>query len=204
MMSIIPAASGHLWRATVAISPENARFSSFPCVADSLHYVRSGMKDIVRKQFLMAFALGMLASGTGRIFAQSALAPVPNRDRSAAPPHARSVVVPSNVEWTNTGINVTRGQHLRFETSGEILLSFSRDDASRASGSVRSRQDDKSPVPTLPVGALIGRIANGRPFAIGDTTNTVDMPAGGRLFLGVNDDHVTDNSGNFVVKIWVP
>jgi hypothetical protein len=28
------------------------------------------------------------------------------------------------------------------------------------------------------------------------------MPASGRLYLGVNDDHVPDNSGNFVVKIW--
>ena len=26
------------------------------------------------------------------------------------------------------------------------------------------------------------------------------MPADGRLFLGVNDDHVGDNSGNYVVK----
>ena len=30
------------------------------------------------------------------------------------------------------------------------------------------------------------------------------MPDNGRLFLGVNDDHVQDNSGNFVVKIWEP
>jgi hypothetical protein len=30
------------------------------------------------------------------------------------------------------------------------------------------------------------------------------MPANGRLFLGVNDDHAGDNSGNFVVRIWTP
>jgi hypothetical protein len=30
------------------------------------------------------------------------------------------------------------------------------------------------------------------------------MPASGRLFLGVNDDHHADNSGNFVVKVWEP
>ena len=30
------------------------------------------------------------------------------------------------------------------------------------------------------------------------------MPDSGRLYLGVNDDHVPDNSGNFVVKIWEP
>ena len=30
------------------------------------------------------------------------------------------------------------------------------------------------------------------------------MSETGRLFLGVNDDHVPDNSGNFVVKVWEP
>jgi hypothetical protein len=30
------------------------------------------------------------------------------------------------------------------------------------------------------------------------------MPEDGRLFLGVNDDHVADNSGNYVVRIWEP
>ena len=60
----------------------------------------------------------------------------------------------------------------------------------------------KAPIPTVPVGALIGRVGNGQPFPIGDTTQAFDMPDNGRLFLGVNDDHVADNSGNFVVKIW--
>ena len=60
-------------------------------------------------------------------------------------------------------------------------------------------------IPTIPVGALIGRIGNGQPFSIGDTTNQRSRcPTNGRLFLGVNDDHVADNSGNYVVKIWEP
>lgn len=157
----------------------------------------------VRRLFLIAFVV-TLASGAAHTSAQSALVADPTRDRSAAPSHARSVIVPSNVEWTNTGINVTRGQHLRFATSGEILLSFSRDDVGRAAGAVQFRHSDKAPVPVTPVGSLIGRVANGRPFSIGDTKNAVEMPANGRLFLGVNDDHVADNSGNFVVKIWTP
>jgi hypothetical protein len=51
------------------------------------------------------------------------------------------------------------------------------------------------------VGALIGRIGNGQAFVI-DIAVTMNMPADGRLFLGVNDDHLGDNSGNLVVKIW--
>jgi hypothetical protein len=118
--------------------------------------------------------------------------------------NARTVVVPSNVLWSNTGINVSRGQSLRFEPSGEVRLSFNGDDRGRPSGAMSFRHSDKAPIPTVPVGALIGRINNGQPFSIGDTTNSFQMPADGRLFLGINDDHVADNSGNFVVRIWEP
>lgn len=125
-------------------------------------------------------------------------------DRSEAPPQARSVVVPSNVEWTNVGFNVSRGQFLRFEPSGEIRLSTNGDDVARAAGAMSGRHADKATIPSIPVGALIGRIGNGQPFPIGNTTNAIEVTENGRLFLGVNDDHVADNSGNFVVKIWQP
>jgi len=120
----------------------------------------------------------------------------------AAPSHARTVVVPGNVAWSNTGINVTRGQNLRFDTSGEIRLSFNGDDVAKPMGAVSGRLADKAPLPNVPAGALIGRINNGAPFSIG--TNNVPIPESGRLLLGINDDHVADNSGNFVVKIWEP
>ena len=131
-----------------------------------------------------------------------------NRDayaaRSAAPANARTVVVPGNVQGTNTGVNVNRGQYLRFEPSGEIRLSTNGDDMSRAAGSASGRTAANATIPTIPIGALIGRIGNGAPFSIGDTTNALEMSASGRLFLGVNDDHVQDNSGNYVVKVWEP
>jgi hypothetical protein len=124
--------------------------------------------------------------------------------RSDAPRGAKSVVVPANVPWTNTRITVTRGQWLRFEPSGEVRLSFNGDDTALAAGSKSYRFADKSPLPTIPVGALIGRVNSGKPFSIGNTTQAFQMPANGTLFLGVNDDHVPDNSGNFVVKVWEP
>ena len=126
----------------------------------------------------------------------------PNDTRSTAPGHARSVVVPGNVQWTNTGFNVRRGQMLRFEPSGEIRLSTNGDDIGRPAGAMSGRKADKATIPTIPVGALIGRVGNGQPFSIGDTTTAFDMPDNGRLFLGVNDDHVNDNSGNYVVRVW--
>jgi hypothetical protein len=112
--------------------------------------------------------------------------------------------VPSNVQWTNTGINVSRGQAIRFDPSGEIRLSFNGDDIARPAGALSNRQSSNAPIPTIPAGALIGRVNNGQPFSIGDPAQAFNMPENGRLFLGVNDDHVADNSGNYVVKIWEP
>lgn len=128
----------------------------------------------------------------------------PYAERSNAPASARSVVVPSNVEWTSTGIMVSQGQWLRFEPSGEIRLSTNGEDIARASGATSGRHADRATIPSVPVGALIARINNGAPFSIGDSNQAFQMSATGRLFLGVNDDHVPDNSGNFVVKIWEP
>ena len=123
---------------------------------------------------------------------------------SSAPSNARSVIVPSNVEWTNTGFTVAQGQRLRFESTGEIRLSTNGDDVAHASGAVSGRRADRATIPGIPVGALIGRVNNGQPFAIGNSTDAIVIPATGRLFLGVNDDHVPDNSGNFVVQVWEP
>ena len=47
---------------------------------------------------------------------------------------------------------------------------------------------------------LIARIGNAAPFPIGDVS-TVTMPAAGQLFLGVNDDEVSDNRGEFLVNV---
>jgi hypothetical protein len=61
------------------------------------------------------------------------------------------------------------------------------------------------PVAQAGVGALIGyiRTPNGQittPFLVG-SQNTINAPVDGRLFLLVNDDNYTDNSGQFDVRI---
>ena len=39
---------------------------------------------------------------------------------------------------------------------------------------------------------------------MGSSVYATVVPANGTLFLGVNDDHMPDNSGNYVVKVWEP
>jgi len=55
-------------------------------------------------------------------------------------------------------------------------------------------------MPGANAGALIGRVGNSAPFGIGDQTS-VPMPFDGILFLAVNDDERSDNSGEFVVTL---
>jgi hypothetical protein len=150
----------------------------------------------MRNALLATVVLEILALGAAQMFAGG--------QRSAAPAGAHTVVVPANVEWTSTTLSVRRGQWLRFEPSGEIRLSFYDDDTATAAGAKNLRLGGKAPIPTIPAGTLIGRVGNRSPFSIGDTGQAVQMPADGRLFLGVNDDHVPDNSGNYVVKVWEP
>ncbi len=115
----------------------------------------------------------------------------------------RESVVRADQAWTSTGIIVRRGDTVRFETTGEIQLSGDPNDKAGPAGSLSGRQAPNAPIRRSLAGALIGRVGNGAPFGIGDQTS-VPMPASGRLFLGVNDDGLSDNSGEFRVIVTAP
>ncbi len=109
-----------------------------------------------------------------------------------------AIRVPANGGWVNTGLRVRRGQYVSFNTSGEVQLSSNGNDRARPAGTPRMAPG--SPMPAVNAGALIGRVGNSQPFAIGDQAS-VPMPFDGVLFLAVNDDERTDNAGEFVVSI---
>jgi hypothetical protein len=103
--------------------------------------------------------------------------------------------------WTATGMMVQRGETVRFQSAGQIQLSQDPEDVAQPAGSLRQRvAGPGAPMPNVFAGALIGRIANGPPFAIGNQTS-VQMPAAGQLFLGINDSNLQDNSGEFAVRV---
>jgi hypothetical protein len=118
----------------------------------------------------------------------------------------RQVMVMGNADWIDTGVTVREGQVLGFTSSGEITLSADPNDKATTGGSFSGRKSPNAPLPTVAAGALIGRVSGARGrgasavIAVGDQ-KTVAMPAAGRLFLRVNDDHVADNSGQFDVRI---
>jgi hypothetical protein len=119
---------------------------------------------------------------------------------ATSPADLGNLTVAGNQEWTPTGIRVRRGEVVTFRSSGQVRLSSDSNDNAQPAGAFSGRKAANAQVPDVPVGALIARIDNGRPFPIGGQTE-VQMPAAGQLFLGVNDDAVGDNSGQFTVAI---
>jgi hypothetical protein len=112
----------------------------------------------------------------------------------------RTINVNANTAWTDTGLTVNAGDRVAFQASGEI--SYGRSPGQTASADGGADRRPNYPDPSVPVGALIGKVGNnGTPFAIGNQRQALGMPASGRLFLGVNDNERGDNSGAFTVIV---
>ena len=107
--------------------------------------------------------------------------------------------MPGNQRWTDTGITVRRGDTVTFNATGQVQFSANASDTATSVGA-SSGQRPSGPLTNAPVGALIGRVGPVAVFAIGNQTS-LQMPADGRLFLGVNDDQVGDNKGEFTVDV---
>jgi hypothetical protein len=110
-----------------------------------------------------------------------------------------TIRVPANQAWTDTGITVNRGDHVTFQASGEITYGRSAGQTATPDGGPDRRA--QYPIPSVPVGALIGRVGNSAPFGIGTQSQPLPMPASGRLMLGVNDNELADNSGAYNVVV---
>jgi hypothetical protein len=105
--------------------------------------------------------------------------------------------------WTDTGVNVRAGEAVTIAADGSIVMSTTDpNDLATPAGSRSGRRADGSPLPLAPAGALIARIGNAAPVLVGDR-DVLRTPVSGRLYLGVNDDHLPDNSGEYRATITV-
>jgi hypothetical protein len=144
--------------------------------------------------------IGRIVLARTEAAASNATGTSPAATSGTATAGASGLVVTAKQPWTSTGLMVRRGEVLTFNTTGEIQLSTAADDIATPAGSKGGRMAAAGPVPNSPAGALVGRIGNGAPFVIGNQSS-ITMPAAGRLFLGINDDHFGDNTGEFRVEI---
>jgi hypothetical protein len=103
--------------------------------------------------------------------------------------------------WTDSGVMVRAGDTITLAADGTVQLSQDPRDTATPSGA--GRRTLGAPLRQRPAGLLIGRIGNSTPFVVGERRTIVRAPASGRLFLGVNDDFLDDNSGEYRVIVTV-
>jgi hypothetical protein len=127
-----------------------------------------------------------------------------NNDNGGRPSgmRERQVIVSADVGWNDVGIDVRSGQTIYIEATGQVRWGKDRRDG--PAGERNSPPNPGRPMPNRNAAALIGKIGSGSGdyFFIGDETGPIRVRGSGRLFLGVNDDVLTDNSGNFRVVVY--
>lgn len=112
----------------------------------------------------------------------------------------RRVAVASNQQWTDTGIDVRAGQQIYLVSSGQVRWGPNRRDG--VGGERNSPENRNRPIPNRPGAALIGKVGDREEFFfIGEDSGPFRARSSGRLFLGINDDVLTDNSGSFTVDV---
>ena len=102
--------------------------------------------------------------------------------------------------WTDTGITINAGDTITFDAQGIIRLSSDPNDVADPLGSHEARRAANAPLRDASAGALIARIGNAT-ILIGDHRTITRYPFSGRLYLGVNDDFLNDNSGQYTVSV---
>jgi len=115
--------------------------------------------------------------------------------------------VPGTSRGTDTNIDVRAGDQITFTTTGTVIAGRRLGEVGPEGGKVSGFGAivGTRPLPTAGPGALIGYIRQpngqaGQAFLVGAQL-TLSVPADGRLFLAINDDNYSDNSGGFKVKI---
>lgn len=128
------------------------------------------------------------------------------------------VKVLADVRWTHTGIEVREGEEFRFAASGGISLQKGNPMAYCDPDGYKLKTVQQ-PLPDWNIGALIGRVVHLVSVEIDEETgeevrneveekfyigseNRVKMPLSGHLFLGINENVVDDNSGQYEVKMY--
>lgn len=130
----------------------------------------------------------------------------------------KQVTVPANAGWVDTGLDVAQGDEFHIKGLGEISLQKGNP-AANCGPSGLDLMTVQQPIPDHNVGALVGKVAQlisvkkdedtgeevrdeiAEYFFVGAEID-VTIPLKGRLYLGVNENVVKDNSGEFTASIY--
>jgi len=176
-----------------------------------MSFRRTGPSDLRQGARLVLIASLLLALGLSHA--------------SASDEALATVTVSARAAWTDTGADLEAGAPLRLRASGtawvvgmrlrERLIGAPVDRRVGPGGTYvwprdyptrRRRANRRFPLPTMvdgptPAFGLIGKIgSDGAPFYVGERFDGITSRSG-RLWLGINDDDVADNSGSFQVTV---
>jgi hypothetical protein len=148
--------------------------------------------------------------------------PAPGQAAGQEPVQGRAVVVqvPGDASWTDTGFEVAAGDLIAFEAEGAITLQKGNPEA-ECGPEGYDLQTLQQPLSGRNLGALIGKVVIGVTLLVDEETKeerreesavvffvgskgSVEMPARGRLFLGINETVIGDNAGAFRVIVTAP
>ena len=118
-------------------------------------------------------------------------------------PTERTLAIPSTQLWTDTHIDCKAGDVLDITATGTVLHDKTTLESAVDPDGLADPFFHQYNVPGLPDAntvALIGSLSREQPFVVGRGT-TYECPGAGRLFLGINDVGVANNSGEFVATI---
>jgi hypothetical protein len=161
--------------------------------------IRVNLRDVRRIEFDDEY--GNRGFGTG----DSRGPEGPGRNPNVGPRpgmRERQVVVSANVPWVDTGIEVRDGQQVYFQAAGQVTWGKGRKDGPE--GERNSPSNPGRPMPNRPGASLIGKVGDRSRdlFFIGDQQGPIRVRGNGRLLLGINDDFLLDNTGNWRVTVY--
>ena len=130
-----------------------------------------------------------------------------------------TVFVFGNASWTDTKYDVDEDQEINFRASRMISLQMGNPIA-HCGPDGYDLKTLQQPLRDKNIGALIGRVIQLISIEIDEETgeetrneliedfyigssNTIRMPISGRLFLGINENVVEDNSGEYIVLFYI-
>jgi hypothetical protein len=125
-------------------------------------------------------------------------------DHERHPPGPKTAVVdvPGRRSWTDTGFDMRQGVWLTVTATGLVHQSDTGPGVGPEGVAARQLRG-ASILPDVPHGALIGKIGKaGPPFPVGRRL-VMDVPMSNRLYLGINDNDVENNSGSFTAVVVV-
>jgi len=107
----------------------------------------------------------------------------------------------ANQQWLNTGVLIQPGDTLTIQYLSGLWSPWPNNSYDGV-GSGGDPNCDCNVMLGVSHAALIGKIGDGNPFYVGNEF-TQQMGQSGYLFLGINDNRVSDNSGSIIVSIHV-